>query len=242
MNNLSETSPVTSENFLESIRETVRESFRETDRFLSEKFAETDRLIKENAERQKETDRLMKETDDRLKETDRLMKETDDRLKETDRLQKEFRADYERRMKKQDETLGSWATNQGDFAEEYFQTSFENGRQNFFGEKFDEILKNVKGFKKDFKDEYDILLINGKSVGIIEIKYKAHKDHIDNVLRKALTFRENFPYYANHQVYLGLATLVFSPGLEQKCIDEGIAIVKQLGDTVIINDDHLKVF
>ena len=217
MNNLSENPPITPESFLESIRESIRES----NRFLTEKFTETDA---------------------RLKETEKLIKENAEGLKETDRLWKEFRIEYERRMKKQDETLGSWATNQGDFAEEYFQTSFEHGRQNFFGEKFDEILMNVKGIKKDFKDEYDILLINGKSVGIIEVKYKAHKEYIPNVLRKAITFRENFPYYAHHQVYLGLATLVFSTGLEQKCKDEGIAIVKQLGDTVVVNDAHLKVF
>jgi hypothetical protein len=34
----------------------------------------------------------------------------------------------------------------------------------------------------------------------------------------------------------------FYPELEQECINEGIAIIKQVGDTVIINDTHLKVF
>jgi len=34
----------------------------------------------------------------------------------------------------------------------------------------------------------------------------------------------------------------FYPELEQECINEGIAIIKQVRDTVVINDKHLKVF
>jgi len=185
-----------------------------------------------------------------LGETDRLLKESsadfDRRLKESsadfDRQLKESRADFDRRMKKFAETIGAWSNNHGSFAEEYFFNSFESGKQNFFGEKFDEMKKNVQGINTKFMDEYDIVLINGKSIAIIEVKFKAHKDQFFKVLRKAETFRENFPYYANHQIYLGLATLVFSPDLEQECIDNGIAVVKQVGQTVVINDAHLKVF
>ena len=159
-------------------------------------------------------------------------------LQEVAQSQKEA----DKRMKKLEELTGSWVNNQGAFAEEYFFNSFENGKQNFFGEKFDEIEKNIKGFKKDFKDEYDILLINGKSIGIIEVKFKAHESDIPKIIRKAETFRMNFPEYKNHRVYLGLATMVFYSELEQECIKQGIAVVKQVGDTVVINDTNLKVF
>jgi hypothetical protein len=181
-----------------------------------------------------------------MKENQRFLTE---KQAETDRL---FKEDLRKLTEKQAETalsvekvsatLGSWANNQGMFAEEYFFNSFDSGKQNFFGEHFDEIMKNVKGIKKGVKDEYDILLINGRSVGIVEVKYKAHENDVPTVLRKADTFRINFPDYANHQVYLGLATLAFYPELEQSCINEGIAIIKQEGKSVIINDKHLKVF
>jgi hypothetical protein len=39
-----------------------------------------------------------------------------------------------------------------------------------------------------------------------------------------------------------LASLSFYPELEQECIAEGIAVIKQVGDKVIINDSGLKVF
>ena len=92
------------------------------------------------------------------------------------------------------------------------------------------------------KDEYDIVLYNHSSVALIEVKYKAHVNDIPNVLRKAETFRVLFPNYKDFKIYLGLASLAFYPELEQRCINEGIAVIKQVGESVIINDKHLKVF
>jgi len=179
------------------------------------------------------------ESERQRKENERFLTE---KQAETDRLLKEISADFDRRMKKQEEIMGSWSNNHGAFAEEYFFNSFENGKQNFFGEKFDRIRKNIKPLDFKVEDEYDILLINGKSVGIIEVKYKAHENNIPKIIKKAESFRANFPNYANHQIYLGLASMAFYPDLERTCIEQGIAVVKQVGDTVVIYDEHLKVY
>jgi hypothetical protein len=151
-------------------------------------------------------------------------------------------AETDKQIDKLQKTIGGWANNHGFFAEEYFSNSFENNKRNFFGERFDRIEERVKGIKLGFQDEYDILLINGKSIGIIEVKFKAHINDVPKVLRKAETFRVNFPEYKEHHVYLGLATMAFYPELEQECINEGIAVIKQVGDSVVINDKHLKIF
>ena len=176
------------------------------------------------------------------REIEKSRAEWNDRMREADKRREESNADWERRMKALENTTGSWASNHGSFAEEYFFNAFEQGKQNFFGEKFDRIKKNVPSLNEEHEDEYDILLINGKSIGIIEVKYKAHKNDIPKILNKAITFRYNFPNYAHHQVYLGLASLAFYPILEQECINQGIAIIKQVGEKVIIYDKHLKAF
>jgi hypothetical protein len=85
-------------------------------------------------------------------------------------------------------------------------------------------------------------LYNHSSVALIEVKYKAHENDIPKVLKKAETFRILFPNYKEFKIYLGLASLSFYPELEQECINQGIAIIKQVGDTVVVNDEHLKVF
>ena len=186
----------------------------------------------------------LQESDRQRKENERFLTEklaeTDRQLKENNRQMAKSRADFDRRMKRFEEMNGELSNNQGMFAEEYFFNSFENGKQNFFGEKFDSIRKNVMGTKYD--DEYDILLINGKSIAILEVKFRAREKDVAKVLKKAKTFRINYPDYENHRVYLGLAAMIFDKGIEDDCKDKGIAIVKQSGDSVIITDDHLKVF
>ena len=148
----------------------------------------------------------------------------------------------DRQIDKLQKTMGGWANNHGSFAEEYFFNSFEKGKRNFFGKKFDEIQKKVSSFWKGVEDEYDIVLYNDDAVAIIEVKYKAHINDISTVLKKAETFRVLFPNYKDFKIYLGLASMAFYSELEQECIKSGIAIIKQVGDSVVIDDKHLKVF
>ena len=158
-------------------------------------------------------------------------KETDRRIEENDR-----------RMKELQKTVGGIANNQGAFAEEYFSNSFERGEKNFFGESFDDVKKNLKNFRKGITDEFDIVMYNHAAVAIIEVKYKADPKDLNQVLKKAKTFRIFWPKYKDFKIYLGLASLCFNTELEKKCIEEGIAVIKQVGDKVVINDEHLKVF
>jgi hypothetical protein len=92
------------------------------------------------------------------------------------------------------------------------------------------------------KGEYDIVLINEKCIGIIEVKFRGHLEDIEKFLEKPNSFREDFPDYKEHKIYLGLASMSFYPELERECKNEGIAIVKQDGGNVIIIDEHLKAF
>jgi len=173
-----------------------------------------------------------------LQENAQLIREVSQSQKETDRQMKET----DRKMQELQKTVGGITNNQGAFAEEYFFNSFESGKTNFFGEKFDDVKKNLKNFWQGVEDEYDIVLYNHASVAIIEVKYKAHLNDIPAVLKKAETFRVLFPNYKDFKIYLGLASMSFYPELEQECINEGIAVIKQVGDTVVINDTNLKVF
>ena len=186
----------------------------------------------------------LQETDRVLKETERIFKE---QAAESERKREKNWADYEKRMKKIDEQMGAWSNNHGSFAEEYFFNSFDAGEQNFFGEQFDDIEQNLKPKSIKFnnmkiQDEYDIVLYNHSSVAIIEVKFKAHENDIAQTLKKAETFRILCPDYKDFKIYLGLASMSFYKELEQKCTEQGIAIIKQIGDSVVINDAHLKVF
>ena len=193
-------------------------------------------ILQKVSEQQAETDKQFDQVWKQIKETGRNLDEVWKQIKETDKQIKET----DKQIKKTNQQLGGMAYNQGRFAEEYFFNSFEKGKRNFFGEKFDEIKNNLKGIQTD--DEFDLVMLNGQSVGIVEVKYKAHENDVTEVLGKANSFRANFPKYYNHKIYLGLASMAFYPELEQICKEKGIAIIKQVGDTTVINDKHLIAF
>ena len=215
--------------------ESIRATLREVAQAQKDSRSEWDKMMKEAEEKRQKSSA---DFDRRMEEFQKKMDGIADSQKE---LQKKIggMADSQKELQK---TVGGMAYNQGQFAEEYFFNSFENGKKNFFGERFDKIKRGLTNFWQGIEDEYDIVLYNHTSVAIIEAKYKAHKNDIPSVLKKAETFKILFPQYKDFKIYLGLASMSFYPALEQECIKQGIAIIKQIGDTVVISDEHLKVF
>jgi hypothetical protein len=61
-------------------------------------------------------------------------------------------------------------------------------------------------------------------------------------LRKEKTFRVNFPEHSDKKLYLALASMSFHKLTEKACKDNGIAIIKQVGNTIVVSDENLKVF
>jgi len=98
-------------------------------------------------------------------------------MKEFDQRMEESREDWDRRMKKLSEQIWGVAGNYERIIEEYFLNSFENGQPNFFGEKFDQIVKKPKGLNMKIRDEYDILMLNEHALGIVEVEgFKVDND------------------------------------------------------------------
>ena len=183
---------------------------------------ENDRRLSEKfakiAQMQAENERILTE---KQAETDRIVKETSKNI---------------------DKILGKWGNNLGSFAEEYFFNSFEKGEKNFFGKKFDEITKHLSLFWKGLQDEYDIVMYNDDAVAIIEVKFKAHINDIETVLKKAETFKILSPNHKDFKIFLGLASMSFYPELELACKEKGIAVIKQVGEKVVIIDEGLKAY
>ena len=154
------------------------------------------------------------------------------------------RAEFDSRMKNLDEMIGGVSNSNGMAAEELFYNTLDNGDKKIFGEQFTMCYRNLffhdKSRKK--KNEFDIVLVNGKSMAIVEVKYKARKEDIQKIIEKIPDFKLCFPQYKDHRVYLGLAAMSFDRGAEKQCTDHGIAVVKQVDDAVLINDKHLKIY
>jgi len=66
--------------------------------------------------------------------------------------------------------------------------------------------------------------------------------YIEKLLKKAPIFKQLYPHYANYDIYLGLAAFHFEKGAEEESIEQGIAVIKQVGDNMVVYDENLKVF
>ena len=224
------------EDYMKSVWSTIDSMSKETKKMKKE-FEE------QRKKRESDLDKYFKRREQKLEaELKKRQKTLDAELKRREIEDEKTKAELNAEIRRFNESMGYYDNTIGVIAEEYFFNSFKAGKTNFFGEHFDEIEKNVKGIKKDFKDEYDILLINGSTIGIIEVKTKAHENDIPKILNKAVTFRANFPEYINHKVYIALASLAFYPDLEHVCNKNGVAIIKQVGDNLVIFDEKLKYY
>jgi hypothetical protein len=115
----------------------------------------------------------------------------------------------------------------------------------FAGIKFTEAYKNLsKNSKKlNLKGEYDIVLENGDSIALIEIKYRARKDDVDLLMNKQLSiFKLLFPQYANYSFYLGIAGLAFEDDVEEGALSKGVGVLRPKGESIEILDENLRVF
>jgi hypothetical protein len=190
----------------------------------------------------------MTEKEDRLTEKlDRLtesQKETAQQMKENDAKWKVQWKKLHEEILKLNNTVGDIGTSNGDYAEKFFYNSLKSSDLEFFGEKFDRIARRkLVGTRSKLDAEYDTVLYNGKVICIVEIKYKAQKKlDFNRIFERVEIFKTKYPEYANHKYYLALAAFAFHASIEEKCAEEGIAVFKQQGDTIVVSDKNLKTF
>jgi hypothetical protein len=179
------------------------------------------------------TDAQMARTDAQMAETSAQMARTDEQMAKTDKRFKEIQ-----------EELGGIGNNNGAFAEDYFASSLED-KMEFAGQKYTEIERNVnrKSKRAGLRDQYDIVLFNGTSVALIEVKYTAQTKDLEKMVNKKLpNFRALFPIYGNHKIYLGLGSFSIDDHVYKKAKELGIGLLHQQGDTIEADTAHVRAY
>jgi len=145
------------------------------------------------------------------------------------------------------EELGSIGHNNGLVAEEIVYHSL-NKNMTFAGIEFDSIdhgtvrTRKLSDGKK-VKGEYDVLLYNGTSVAIIEVKHRVGRDALKRLVEVQLPrFRQIFPEYKDCKMYLGLGGMSFEKDIAEEAQSLGIATLTLSGDAVEIDDKNVKAW
>ena len=187
---------------------------------IQAKLAKTDQLIKEMREERKEADKkfydMLKESNEKFYD---MLKEANEKFYD---MHKE---------------IGGISNSNGDFAEEFFYNSLKK-TMSFANIHFDMISDKFGGTrimpdKTEKKAQFDIVLHNGDSLALIEVKYKAELEDVKEMVEKKVpNFRLIYPQFAKYKLYLGIGSLVLKDRIVQEAKKLGIGLMKQRGDAV----------
>ena len=187
-------------------------------------------MYAEIAEMQKETEKRFRETDKKFAETERIVKETSESIKRTEKM-----------IENTNKQIGGISRSNGEFCEEYFINSFKEN-PTFMGEKYERVIDYLKPDPVVINDEYDLVLRNGSSVVIIEMKYKASTEDVGKIFSKLHSYRANYPMFKDYKAYLALASFRFPAKVRQRANEEGIVLIEQRGEKIEVISENVKTF
>jgi len=194
-------------------------------------FAELREMFAEVREIQKENALEMQKLRESQKETARIVKETSLQMKKSDE-----------KLEKIVVEMGGISKNQGFHAEQFFQDVFKK-KLEFGRVKYDEMIPNLAYKGKKCEIEFDIALVNGDSIALIEVKNRIYPDFVNAFAEERIEkFRRFFREFDGYNVYLGIAGFSFSEEVLHRASTYGIGIIKQAGDGVEISAKNLRVY
>ena len=211
------------------------------------RFARIEKLQEENAKGFAEIREQQKENAKGFAELRELQKKNEEEQKRREEKREKEWAELKKQSAEMRTDVDGIGESNGRFSETYFYNTLLNSMR-FGGKDFDEIDKGLKRTRKlpgggKLKGEYDVVMYNGNTIALIEVKYKVRKNHIENLKTKQVSvFKELFPQYAKFDFYLGIAGLSFEDDTEKEALEQGIGILRPKGESVEIIDDNLKVY
>ena len=168
--------------------------------------------------------------------------------KENEQLRKKDAQDFHARMDRLDklfaqtrEQIGGISRSNGEFCEEYFINCFKEN-PTFMEEKYDRVIEYLRPDPVVIDDEYDLVLRNGSSIVLIEMKYKAAMTDVGKMFSKLKSYRANYPMFNNYKIYLCLASFRFPKNIRKKADKEGIVLIQQKGDKNEVVSKNIKAW
>jgi len=164
--------------------------------------------------------------------------------KEREEERKKSAADFEKWKKEMQKYMGGISESNGAMAETMIYNSLEKDMI-FAGVNFDYIHPNFgyKNKKLGIEDEYDIVLRNGDTLAIIETKYKVRDKDVTKLLGTKLSnFRLLYPEYDSYKIILGVGGMSFEDNALEEAKENGVGIIKIVGNKVESYTEGIKIY
>ena len=143
-------------------------------------------------------------------------------------------AESSRKLDKVAALVGNIGQNQGAAAEEFFFNSLQ-AKPVLGGVEYDEVIDNLKGYSGKLRGEYDVVMVNGKSVALIEVKYVVHPDDITKTIKGIQNYRTFFPQHKDFDVYGAIAGFKVPNEVAEAAKQQGLMVLKRVGDVMEVD-------
>ncbi len=220
-----------------------------TDQELKDLVANTAIIVRNLAIQSAKTDEQLAKTDAQLAETDAKLTQlaeqfaiqsakTDAQMAKTDAQL----AKTDAKLNKLAKLFGDVNNNRGEMVEEFFFTSLKK-KPIIAGITFETVHRNLHGSKGKIQDEFDLVLINGDSLALLEIKNKAHLKLVDQIIEKKIpNFKILFPQFSHYKIYAGIASMISYDDLKEKAEENGLFLLTQRGKHLELNSENIRTF
>lgn len=201
-------------------------------------------ILREVVQAQKETERRSQETERKSQETERMFQETERRFQESDRKFQELRQqmresgqEVDRRIKEVTASIGRLGNRLGEFIEEAVRpAAVRLLRERDID--VHEVHENVCAQRGDEGLEIDLLAVNDGDVVAIECKSHLKTRDVDEHVERLGKLKRLLPTYAGKRVMGAVAALVIPDNVAQYAYRQGLFVIGQSGDHLVIRNDR----
>ena len=136
--------------------------------------------------------------------------------------------------------IRNYIGNDAETVEEYFYQTLKHHKR--LGKvQYRDIGRNIQ--MNDQAPEFDVVLYNGDSIGLVEVKKKARVAQVDEMATaKVKAFKHSFPHYADYKFYFALATMTTDNKMIDAAKRAGIYLLTQQGDKLAYLNEEVRVF
>lgn len=229
MNSIVHTDPAPT---LDDVWRLFREMALETERRSQESKREFQEFRRVMQEQKQEAERRSQETERWFKEQ---REESERRFQESERMFKE-------QIKSQNSKLGNLDRRLGEFVEGFVAPAAVR----LFRERNIDVHAVSRNIEIDnptlgLAMEIDLLVKNGDSCILIEVKSSFSIDNVNEHLERMTKFKPLFPEYAQYKVYGAVAGMVMPTDVSRYAYHKGFFVIAQTGEAVkILNDEKFK--
>ncbi|MCK5537704.1 MAG: hypothetical protein KAI79_12830 [Bacteroidales bacterium] len=199
---------------------------------------ELKQLVASLAISQQKTDAQLAKTDEKINDLILSQQKTDKEINNL--ILSQQKTDIQ--LKRTSSEVGTLGRGRGEIAEEFFYRSLSKNPH--IGDiNFDHVYRNWAYGIDNVSDEYDVILLNGEQLLIVEVKARADTgDFWKLVKTKIPHFRLLFPAYKNYKLLGAIASLTSSDKLISLAKELGVFFLTQQGEHVVLGNDEVKAF